>query len=103
MAIEAVESRRGLRLAREADTTVGLLRRLDWLLLLALVATVAFGLWAINGITLHDPGGSALTHQALYAFAGALLFTAVLFVNPDVYRRLWRPIYIATTGIMLRS
>ena len=101
MAIEAVESRRGLRRAREADTTVGLLRRLDWLLLLALVATVAFGLWAINGITLHDPGGSALTHQALYAFAGALLFTAVLFVNPDVYRRLWRPIYIATTGIML--
>jgi rod shape determining protein RodA len=100
MSIEAVDTRR--RRARETEVAVGgLLRRLDWVLLGAMVATVGFGLWAINGITLHDPGGSSLTHQALYAFAGGVVFTAALFIDPDIYRRLRRPIYIATTGIML--
>jgi rod shape determining protein RodA len=101
MAIEAVDTRRARGL-READASaVGLLRRLDWMLLLALVATVAFGLWAINGITLHDPGGSSLTHQAIFAVAGSIVFVVALFVDPDVYRRARRPIYIGTTGIML--
>jgi rod shape determining protein RodA len=101
MAIEAVDTRRGLRTAREADTTLGLLRRLDWLLLLAMAATVGVGLWAINGITLHDAGGPALQRQALYAFAGAVVFVIVLFIDPEVYRRLARPIYLGTAGVML--
>jgi rod shape determining protein RodA len=101
MAIEAVDTRR-LRGAREAEVSgIGLIRRLDWVLMLALAATVGYGLWAINGITLHDAGGSSLTHQGLYAFAGVVVFTVVLFVDPDIYRRLRRPIYVATTGVML--
>src|SRR5579884_1944429 len=102
MAIEAVDTRRGLRPAREAEATrVGLLRRLDWVLLVAVLATAAYGLWAINGITLHDSGGSALSRQLLYAIAGAVVFVGALFVDPDVYRRLRRPIYVGTTGVML--
>jgi len=102
MAIEAVDTRRGLRAAREADVGVAaLLRRLDWILLAALAATVAYGLWAINGITLHDPGGSALSRQLLYAVVGTAVFVAALFVDPDLYRRLRRPIYVGTTGVML--
>jgi rod shape determining protein RodA len=101
MAIEAVQARR-VRGARERDVSgIGLLRRVDWVLMGATVAAVAFGLWAINGITLHDRGGSALSHQGVYAFAGAVLFLAVLFVDPDWYRRFRRPIYVATTGVML--
>ena len=101
MAIEAVDTRR-LRGARETDVSgVALLRRLDWVLMLALAATVGYGLWAINGITLHDPGGSSLTHQLIFAVAGTVVFVAALFVDPDVYRRARRPIYIGTTGIML--
>jgi rod shape determining protein RodA len=46
-------------------------------------------------------GGSALTRQALYAFAGAVLFVAVLFVDPGTYRRLRRPIYFGTLGLMV--
>src|SRR5207237_7005814 len=88
MTIEAVDQRaRGLRPRRQAET-VGVaerLRRLDWLLLLAHAGVVAYGLWAIDGITAHDAGGSAATRQALYAFAGAVLFVAVLFVRPAVY------------------
>ena len=102
MAIEAVDTRRGLRTARDEEVgMVGLLRKLDWILMAAVAATVAYGLWAINGITLHDPGGSALGRQLLYAVAGSAVFVAALFIDPDFYRRLRRPIYVGTTGVML--
>jgi rod shape determining protein RodA len=104
MSIEAVDTRaRGLRSRGHTDA-IGLraaLRRLDWVLLSALAATAGYGLWAIDGITMHDPGGSALTRQALYAFVGGLLFLAVLFVDPDTYRRFRRPIYFGTLGLMV--
>ena len=104
MSIEAVDSRaRGLRPRHAADTlgVTGIVRRLDPLLLGALFAVVAYGLWAIDGITRHDPGGSAMTRQALYAGVGFVLFVAVLLVDPDIYRRLRRPIYLGTLGMML--
>jgi rod shape determining protein RodA len=104
MSIEAVDTRaRGLRRRDEAESIGlrGAVRRLDWLLLGALVATTGFGLWAIDGITIHDVGGSAMTRQALYAVVGAVLFLAVLFVDPDRYRRLRRPIYFGTLGVMV--
>ncbi|MDX6476559.1 MAG: rod shape determining protein RodA [Gaiellaceae bacterium] len=104
MSIEAVDTRaRGLRTRRNAEALGfrGALQRLDWVLLGALAATAGYGLWAIDGITMHDAGGSAVTRQALYSFAGAALFLAVLFVDPDTYRRLRRPIYFGTLGLML--
>src|SRR5262249_59377453 len=79
----------------------GLLRRLDWLLIAALIGTVGYGLWAINGITKHDAGGSALTRQTTYAIAGALVFLVALFIDPDTYRRFRRPIYFGTLGVMI--
>src|SRR3954464_3611907 len=94
MSIEAVDTRaRGLRPRRQADAIGlrGAVRRLDWVLLGAFAATVTYGLWAIDGITMHDVGGSAMPRQALYAFAGGVLFIAVLFVDPDPYRRRGRP------------
>ena len=104
MTIEAVDTRaRGLR-GRAQSEVIGLtarLRRLDWLLLLAHVAVVAYGLWAINGITMNDPGGSAVTRQGLYAFAGALVFAVVILVDPDRYRLLRRPIYFGTLAVMI--
>src|SRR5207245_5574021 len=104
MTIEAVDQRaRGLRPRREAET-VGIaerLRRLDWLLLLAHVGVVAYGLWAIDGITAHDAGGSALTRQALYAFAGAFLFVAVLLVDPQRSLLLRRPLSFRTLAVVL--
>ncbi len=104
MTIEAVNTRaHGLRAYRESESVGlgGVLRRLDWPLLLALAGVVGYGLWAIDGITRHDPGGSALTRQALYAFVGALLFIAALAVDPGRFRTLWRPIYFGTLGLML--
>jgi rod shape determining protein RodA len=104
MSIEVVDPRaRGLRPRRQAEALglAGAVRGLDWLLVGALAAVAAYGLWAIDGITKHDPGGSALMRQGLYAGVGFVLFVAVLFVDPDVYRRLRRPIYFGTLGLML--
>ena len=76
MAIEAVDPRaRGLR-NRPLDDAygiVGLTRRLDWVLIGAAAGAVAFGLWAIGGITRHDPGGSAAPRQALYVAVGTVV------------------------------
>ena len=104
MAIEAVDpAARGLRSRRRTQsiTAGGVVRRLDWPLLGALAALAAYGLWAINGITMHDPGGSALQRQGLYAFVGALLFAGAVFIDPAYYRRFHRPIYFGTLGLML--
>ena len=102
MAIETVNSRRGLRSRPHQDAVgaVAAIRRLDWVLMAALVALVAFGLWAINGITMRDPGGSALSRQGLYALVGAFLFLVALLIDPDTYRRLHRLIYFGTLGVM---
>jgi rod shape determining protein RodA len=104
LTIEAVDTRaRGLR-GRQQPEAVGLtgaIRRLDWLLLAALVGVVAYGLWAIDGITMRDAGGSSLSRQALYAFAGVLVFVVILFIDPDTYRRFRRPIYFGTLGLMI--
>ena len=73
MAIEAVDSAaRGLRSRRQAPAigAGALIRRLDWLLFAALAALAAYGLWAINGITMHDPGGSVVQRQGIYVLGG---------------------------------
>jgi rod shape determining protein RodA len=104
MGIEVVDSRaRGLRPRREVQVVgvAGMLRRLDWLLMGALAAVTAYGLWAIDGITRHDAGGSSLSHQAVFAVAGVIVFAVALFVDPDRYQRLWRPIYFGTLRFLL--
>jgi len=59
--IEAVDTRaRGLRSRRgEAVQAASLVRRLDWILLAATGGLVAYGLWAIAGITRHDVAGDS--------------------------------------------
>ena len=104
MSIEAVNPRaRKLRTRREVEALgfADRLLRLDWLLLAAHAAIVVYGLWAIDGITIHDAGGSAVARQAVYACAGGLLFLGALFVDPDRYQRLARPIYFGTLAVMI--
>jgi len=104
MTIEAVDTRaRGLRGRTQIDS-VGIaarLRRLDWLLLGAHIAVVAYGLWAIDGITMHDVGGSAMPRQAVYAVAGTFVFVVTLMIDPERYRILRRPIYFGTLAVMI--
>ncbi len=83
---------------------LGLLRRLDWILLAALAAVVAYGLWAISGITRYAiPGDSDyfVLRQAVFVTAGVAGLVGALLVDPALYRRYKRPIYLGTTGLML--
>ncbi|MGH3002979.1 MAG: FtsW/RodA/SpoVE family cell cycle protein, partial [Gaiellaceae bacterium] len=101
--MQAVDTRaRGLRERRHVEPVGvgGMLRGLDWTLMAALAALVAYGLWAIDGITRHDAAGSAVTRQGMYAFAGLVLFVGALFVDPNRYRMLRRPIYFGTLAVM---
>jgi rod shape determining protein RodA len=96
-----VPARQGRRSAVEE---VGLLRRLDWLLLAATAAVVAFGLWSISGVTREDVPGNPtyyLVRQAIFVAVGAVLFVVGLLVDADVYRRYKRAIYGGTLGLMV--
>jgi rod shape determining protein RodA len=104
--IEAVGTRaRSLRPHRaEAAGATSAVRRLDWVLLGAMAGLLAFGLWAIGGITAHDVPGNAnyyLVRQGVYAAVGLAGFVGLLFVEPQLYRRHKRAIYLGTAGLML--
>jgi rod shape determining protein RodA len=104
--IEAVGTRaRSLRPHRaEAFEAASAVRRLDWLLLGAVAGLLAFGLWAIGGITAHDIPGDAnyyVMRQGIYGAVGCAGFVALLFVEPQFYRRHKRAIYVGTAGLML--
>jgi rod shape determining protein RodA len=104
--IEAVNTRaRGLRTHRaEGIEVASAVRRLDWVLLGAVGALLGYGLWSIGGITAHDITGNPnyyLVRQSLYVVVGCLGLVAVLFIDPDLYRRYRQPIFIGTAGVML--
>ena len=78
-----------------------LLARLDWTLLLASAALVAYGLWAIGGITRHVVPGDAnyyLSRQFVFVAAGAVAMVAMIAIDPEFYRRSTRGLYIALLG-----
>jgi rod shape determining protein RodA len=95
---------RGARVAREHVDVVGFLRRLDWVLLLAAGGLVAYGLWAVAGITRFDVEGDEsyyVVRQAIAAGVGFAGFLVALVVDPDRYRRWQKPLYVATLVGML--
>ena len=81
-----------------------LLRRLDWLMLGAVAALLAYGLWLLNGITRDDVPGDPtyyIRRQLVYAVIGVVGLVLAVFVNPDVYRRRRMVIYVTLIGSLL--
>jgi len=81
-----------------------LLARLDWVLLFAVCGLVAYGLWAIAGITRHDVAGNEsyfLVRQAVFAAAGLVLMVGAIFVDPQWYRRSKFLLYVLMIGLMV--
>jgi rod shape determining protein RodA len=90
--------------SREQVDVLGFLRRLDWLLLSAVAALVAYGLWAVAGITRYDVAGNEsyyVVRQAIAAGLGFAAFLVVLAIDPDRYRRAQKPLYALTILLML--
>lgn len=91
--------RRPSALGRAEETP--LVARLDWTLLLASAALVAYGLWAIGGITKHvipsDPN-YYLTRQFVFVAVGAVAMVAMIAVDPEWYRRSMHGVYVLLLG-----
>ena len=99
----AGSQRAGLRAEREAPRLLAVVRSLDWILLAGVVALVAVGLWAVAGVTRfavpHDPT-YYLDRQILYACLGGVALVAAALVDPDLYRRYWRPLFLGTAAVI---
>jgi rod shape determining protein RodA len=89
---------------RPRDDAVSAVRRLDWVLIAAVAATVGYGLWAIAGITKHDVAGNEsyfVLRQAVFVALGALGLTVAVLIDPALLRRYKTPLYVGTCGLML--
>jgi rod shape determining protein RodA len=76
------------------------LRNVDWVLLFGVAALVAYGLWAIAGITMHDVTGDAnyfVVRQAVFALIGAVGMVVMTVLDPGFWRRNARLVY----GVLL--
>ncbi len=84
---------------RELAQAGPLLARLDWVMLAAVAVIVAYGLWMIAGITRHDVAGNPLYfvyRQIVFVAVGSAALLAVIVVDPDVYRRYKKQLYVGT-------
>ena len=101
----AGSQRAGLQRNRgEGVAFVSILRSLDWVLLAGIVGLVAVGLWAVSGVTRFDLRATRTTTstgRSSTSCVGALALLVALFVDPDIYRRFWRPIYIGTVSLIV--
>jgi rod shape determining protein RodA len=79
-------------------------RRLDWVLLLAVAALVAYGLWAISGITRFDIPGDTdyyVVRQAVAAMLGVVGLVIAIAMPPSSLARYWRVAYVVTIALMV--
>jgi rod shape determining protein RodA len=91
-------------IARDHVDVFGFVRRLDWILMLAVGGIVAYGLWAVAGITRFDVDGDEnyyVVRQAIAVGLGFAGFLVALAIDPDRYRRAQKAIYVATLLGML--
>ena len=99
----AGSQRAGLRAERESPHPIAVLRSFDWILLGGVAALVVVGLWGVAGITKFAiPGDPTyyLNRQILYAGVGAVALVAAALIDPDLYRRYWRAIFVATAVVI---
>ena len=84
---------------RELVHAAPLLARLDWLMLLAVGVIVGYGLWVISGITRDDVVGDPTYYvyrQFVFVAIGVLALIVGIVVDPELYRRFHRHIYLGT-------
>jgi rod shape determining protein RodA len=83
---------------------VSIVRSLDWLLVAGVGGLVAVGLWAVSGVTRFDLPNDPnhyLNRQIIYVCVGVVALVVALVIDPDVYRRFWRPIFIGTVSLIV--
>jgi len=104
--IEYAGSRAAAERARRSgrDEAVSFARRIDLLLLAGVAGLVSYGLWVIAGVTRDDVQGNAdyfLVRQGVFVALGGIGLVGALLVDPAVYRRFRRPIFVGTVALMV--
>ena len=90
--------------SRARPREASFLRNLDWALLLAVTGLVAYGLWAIAGITKNDVEGDAnyyVVRQAGFALIGAVGMVGMTLLEPGFWRKHARIVYGATIAVLV--
>lgn len=80
------------------------LRHVDYLLLLATAALVAYGLYVLESVTRNDIAGDPdyyVFRQLVYVAVGGFLFVVAAALDPEVYRRVRLPFYVACLGLLV--
>ena len=99
----AGSQRAGLRTEREAPRLLSVASSIDWVLLVGVAALVVVGLWGVAGVTKfaipNDPS-YYLNRQILYACVGGVALVGAALIDPDLYRRYWRGIFIGTAVVI---
>jgi rod shape determining protein RodA len=99
----AGSQRAGLHAERDAPRILSVARSIDWILLVGVGALVLVGLWGVAGVTKfaipNDPS-YYLNRQILYAAVGGVVLVAAALVDPDLYRRYWRAIFVGTCVVI---
>jgi rod shape determining protein RodA len=78
-------------------------RRLDWLLLGATAGLVALGLTVLGDATRFDIAGDPgyyVRRQTIYMAVGAVGMVAMTAIDPNLWRRLWLPLYVGTLTLV---
>ena len=88
----------------EASGAIAFLRRIDWVMIAATAALVAYGLWAIDGITRLDVTGDPeyyVFRQSIFVVVGTLGMVGALFIDPVWYRRYRKVLYAVLITFLL--
>jgi rod shape determining protein RodA len=77
---------------------LAIIRNLDVVLLVAVAGLVAYGLWVLSAVSRNDVPGDPdhyVVRQSVNVALGALVFALATAVNPEAYRRVQKPLYLA--------
>jgi rod shape determining protein RodA len=99
-----VVSQRVAARSRTRTREASFLRNLDWALLLAVAALVAYGLWAIAGITKKDVAGDEnyyVVRQAGFALLGVAGMVAMTLIEPGFWRKHARLVYALLITVLV--
>ena len=79
------------------------LHHLDYVLLAAVAALVAYGLWTVQSVTADDVAGdpgSFVRKQAIFVVLGLAAFVAATLVDPETLRR-WRHVLFGGSLVLM--
>jgi rod shape determining protein RodA len=105
MALDYAGSRHRHRRRRvEIAGARDVVRAFDWILFGAVAALVGYGIHLVAGITSDDVAGSPdyyVLRQTAYAAIGSIGMLGLSLVDPDFFRRYWRPLYAGSLLMLL--